>query len=869
MPDTVQLGRKVKNKYPGVYDDIPDGVLGQKVKAKYPGAYDDFVDATYTPPQEPEGMFSSFQTGVAGPLLRNVVETATDVYNRPLETLQRAGRGALEFVSAFDPAGNAYDPTGPNAQRIAELRRSAEAERPETVRMMERGMQVEEAKPRTKAGRIALGTGRVLGEVAFPTAPETAVQNVAMAPFGGAAAGAAKQAFRASVGAVRRTFGKGAAQIIEAEAARATGPALAEATPTASAAAREVPAAVGEANPTVQNAMQQFEQEVARIKELPPAQQATEMEAAIRRISSEASGIRPVDPQVRAGYPGPLEFPENPNAIQMRPGVLPGEEARIEGPPPLSAEFGTPEFGVKAAPDLPYTETLGPALGEDALNATVTAAQSLPKRVVNNTLEPFRLLRSVLASGDISAPFRQGALLTLNPSQWVNGNVPRAALRMFKSFSTKQYENIAKAIGADLDGQIGQKAGLEFTSQGLEKGEEYFLSRLAKKLPVLKQSEQAYKTYLDSLRLDRFKGFKKAIDKAGLSPEQTENAYKAAADWINIATGRGSFGKTIDKALPVLNEVLFAPRNLASRLQILNPATYAKNAATPGGRIVLKEQMKDLLQFAGTVAGVYQLAKAAGAEVSTNPNSPDFLKIRAGRYRYDPLAGVQQVMRLVYRVGAEIERKATGQKSTGDDALDIAGRFLRSKLAPVPSYFADFLTGRTYTGKPFEQGKAIYERTIPLQWQDFVEAYQAEGFGGVAKSLPGAFGVGTQQYDQHPIDAALDKAQPLFSELQRLNKKVSDLRQIENEPKERFQGRVQQFGSNYTQYGLALLNNERFKAASDEVKGKVLDALNARAKAITNSEFAFPELELDADTLMDSVESSIEREKERKRQRGF
>lgn len=38
------LGRTVKAKYPGAYDDLTDEDVGRRVKAKYPGAYDDFTD---------------------------------------------------------------------------------------------------------------------------------------------------------------------------------------------------------------------------------------------------------------------------------------------------------------------------------------------------------------------------------------------------------------------------------------------------------------------------------------------------------------------------------------------------------------------------------------------------------------------------------------------------------------------------------------------------------------------------------------------------------------------------------------------------------------------------------------------------------
>ena len=46
------LGRKVKAKYPGAYDDLADDALGRGIKAKFPRAYDDFVEAN--PPSSSE-----------------------------------------------------------------------------------------------------------------------------------------------------------------------------------------------------------------------------------------------------------------------------------------------------------------------------------------------------------------------------------------------------------------------------------------------------------------------------------------------------------------------------------------------------------------------------------------------------------------------------------------------------------------------------------------------------------------------------------------------------------------------------------------------------------------------------------------------
>ncbi len=50
MPETItDLGRKVKAKYPGQYDDLADDEVGRRVKTKFPGSYDDFTDAPTAP----------------------------------------------------------------------------------------------------------------------------------------------------------------------------------------------------------------------------------------------------------------------------------------------------------------------------------------------------------------------------------------------------------------------------------------------------------------------------------------------------------------------------------------------------------------------------------------------------------------------------------------------------------------------------------------------------------------------------------------------------------------------------------------------------------------------------------------------------
>jgi hypothetical protein len=49
----MDLGKKIKAKFPGQYDDLGDDEVGMKVKAKFPGSYDDFIDLPQAEEKKP------------------------------------------------------------------------------------------------------------------------------------------------------------------------------------------------------------------------------------------------------------------------------------------------------------------------------------------------------------------------------------------------------------------------------------------------------------------------------------------------------------------------------------------------------------------------------------------------------------------------------------------------------------------------------------------------------------------------------------------------------------------------------------------------------------------------------------------------
>src|SRR5215475_13289561 len=148
MPDVVNLGRRVKAKYPGVYDDLPDGEVGRRVKAKFPGAYDDFTDTAATPAQYQQlpvleqSALGAAISGGAESTGQYLVEPAVSLYQagkaalggnfQPLgQMAEAAGRGVVPIISAlvggpYTAAQNYISESAVQAPRLAELRQQRE-----------------------------------------------------------------------------------------------------------------------------------------------------------------------------------------------------------------------------------------------------------------------------------------------------------------------------------------------------------------------------------------------------------------------------------------------------------------------------------------------------------------------------------------------------------------------------------------------------------------------------------------------------------------------------------------------------------------------------------------------------------------------
>ncbi len=256
---------------------------------------------------------------------------------------------------------------------------------------------------------------------------------------------------------------------------------------------------------------------------------------------------------------------------------------------------------------------------------------------------------------------------------------------------------------------------------------------------------------------------------AKLTPDSPE--VQTLIKWINISTGKGNLPEFLNSAVASeVGKLAFAPSLIMSRVQT---PWYFLDAITPGGQLpapVRRKIASDTVTAVSTVMGILALAHETGVgEVSLDPRSSDFGKLKIGNTRVDPWGGFQQVARLVYSLGAGVadaagvydyERKGLGgQMYAADwhDSVTALQQFLANKLAPVPATLMDVGTGafggkENLSGAPtpmwarraghslglndmedFElEGKDDFlkdmlSRITPLFLQDMVAAIQEQG----------------------------------------------------------------------------------------------------------------------------------------------
>lgn len=469
--------------------------------------------------------------------------------------------------------------------------------------------------------------------------------------------------------------------------------------------------------------------------------------------------------------------------------------------------------------------TLSEALGPDF--GRVLSNLSDPRKLTSfkTAMEVMGIPRAVMASGDLSMPFRQGILGISRKSYW------RSWAPMVNAFKD---ENVAKEAlrQVEIDPHpmsrlLKDKNMLTLPASartGLARTEEQFTSELADIFPGVKQSQRAALTFLNKFRNDYAKGIYDDWTKKGveISPKMMDDL----AEWTGTITGRSHLPMDAGRFGEMMNTLFFSPKMMYARLRALNPMTYARMDP-----MVRKEAARDMVGFfapAMTAVGMAGLAAKAGLvpglSVEADPRSSDFGRIKFGQSRIDLWGGFQPYARYIAQLATGQGKNSYGDITARDRDATL-GNFTRGKLAPIPSFLVDAFMGTNYIGEEVDVGggvgldRAAAERLVPMFAQDITDAFKVGGYLNASLALPSFFGVTVQSYNSA---AAIQQAgaQEMY------NKPWTDLTGIERAAvKEAYKDQLAQQNAPASNSLTAYI--ERINDDTRAAEQKLLDGLNS------------------------------------------
>ncbi len=385
--------------------------------------------------------------------------------------------------------------------------------------------------------------------------------------------------------------------------------------------------------------------------------------------------------------------------------------------------------------------TMERIFGSDLIKALLDK-RALGEKIWDASMDTIGLPKALVASADISAPMRQGLPLLTDPSgSWFKAWAP-----MLRAFAKDKWAIQAhEAIQSNPLFQKALEAGVDFTMFGakglrLTAHEERFMSRFTAKIPWVRMSERAYVTFLNKLRMDTFAYYARQLASQDAGPER----YKAMAQFVNWATGRGTIPLRGERAAAVLNATFFAPRFVASRIEL--PTLLISRDP-----LVRKAAWRNMAGTVGVGLTTLGLMKLAGAEVELDPRSTDFGKGRFGGTRFDFWGGFQQYARYMTQL-ITAQRKTARGEITDAQRRDIAVRFLESKEGPIAGLITAMLEGKTFTGVKVAPTKEFAQQQlasffVPMVMQDMYDAAKEHGLVGLAIAAPASTGVGVLTYE--------------------------------------------------------------------------------------------------------------------------
>jgi hypothetical protein len=170
---------------------------------------------------------------------------------------------------------------------------------------------------------------------------------------------------------------------------------------------------------------------------------------------------------------------------------------------------------------------------------------------------------------------------------------------------------------------------------------------------------------------------------------------------------------------------------------------------------VRKAFAKEYAKILTGIAAIYALGKMNGATVEDDPRSSDFGKMRWGKTRLDPLAGIIQITVFLARLGSGSTKNLKGEivpirgkVKFGHTGAEVIADFLRTKLRPEIGAVVDVLSGENVIGDKVTPESLLVNLSTPLSLRDIYNVMIDNGVPrGTALQILSLFGMGVQTFE--------------------------------------------------------------------------------------------------------------------------
>lgn len=429
-------------------------------------------------------------------------------------------------------------------------------------------------------------------------------------------------------------------------------------------------------------------------------------------------------------------------------------------------------------PELAALKAKSDAIRQDILRAEREAAYAV-KSPLAKAWYRFQQTRGAIvnikSSFDFSAPRQALAALLSNSTRSLThpGLIGRPFADMFKSWWSEENAGRIEAkrkLRPNAQNGLDKAAGIEYsdlTSEKFTRYEENAHSILDEwaALPwrgkttartiagapikagakVVRMSNRAFIAFLNSTRAELFDHLLK-INFKDLPPTEVE--LKAIGNLVNVSTGRGKMNPAVARGL---TEVLWAPKLLASRIQLLAGQPFYEGSGRT--RLIAAKEYARILASGTILAMVASYFDDDENKPPWSMTSSDLGKIRRGETTVDLWGGFQQPVVLGSRfITGERETRSgktlelTGPKQAyGESLWLVAANFARSKLRPDVGAAVDLATRSNFLGEPWTPGMFLESTLVPLPVQDVADLLRDRGIpeGLILQALQ-EFGAGVQ-----------------------------------------------------------------------------------------------------------------------------